>query len=213
MKRQKGFTLLELIIAITIFAISCTAIYSSFNVGINAWRKAEKAYEARQQARRALEIVSRELRGAINFMLKDADGSLKDSFEGYSDKVSFWCDMKASEFKEKKEEGIFKITYYVKSGSLYRKAQRYKREEAEAESVLIDAVSELKFEYAYADVEKIWWAKIWKKADSEPLPLVPLAVRVSLIYASANEEGEAEFSDVVVIPTGSFKTKDLAPSS
>lgn len=233
MKENYGFTLLELIIAITIFSISAVAVYSSFNVGINAWRKAEESYEVRQQARHTLNVMARELRQAINFILRESKTSqnFKDSFEGSADKISFWKALGSSGPGKEKSEGIFKITYYLKKDedekvqgnltkeetrSLYRKVQAYKEslkeeEQQGSESILSTHILDLEFKYAYKeDAEKIWWDKEWKKNPWEETAfgLIPFAVKISLSYPSKNEGEKITFSETVIIPTGRLKQKE-----
>src|SRR3989338_2967160 len=86
-----------------IFSIVAVAIYSSFNVGIRAWRKAEASYKVRQEARYSLDTIARELRCSVNFV--------RMPFAGTSDSVSFSRPFKISNQKEGYPEGIFRITY------------------------------------------------------------------------------------------------------
>ncbi len=198
MKSYRGFTLLELLIAITIFSIVAIAIYSSFNVGIHAWRKAENSYKVRQEARHALNTIGRELRCAINFA--------PIAFEGTSNSVSF-C-----------RTGTFKITYAivkeekeekqkgkeVETYSLYRILQTYQESvkgEKGTESLLASGVLDFKLQYAYLDLDKVVWKDEWKKEELN----IPLGVKASLFYPSQGEGQVAEYSEAIFIPTGILK--------
>lgn len=212
-----GFTLLELIIAITIFSISAIAIYTSFNVGIHAWRKADDSYKLRQQARHAFNAIARDLRSSLSFTLKGPDDLLMDSFEGSLNKVSFWRSVRAQDSKSKV---ISKITYIVEEDkkadlnnekgtkSLYRILQSYEEfigGEEGIKSLLVAGVSDLKIEYAYLANEKIEWGEEWKKQGSK----IPFEVRVSLSFPSLNEDEVVEFSEKIIIQTGSLVEKKV----
>ncbi|KPK39576.1 MAG: hypothetical protein AMJ78_08300 [Omnitrophica WOR_2 bacterium SM23_29] len=193
-----GFTLLELLIAVTIFSIVAVAIYSSFNVGIRAWRKAENSYKIRQEARHVLNTIGRELRCAIN--------STVMPFEGSSNYVSFCRAMKVSNPQGGYSEGIFKITYTFDAEDkvVYYVLQTYEetaKEESGTKSLLASGVSDFKLQYAYLDVDKIVWMDNWEKEELN----IPLGVKVSLYYPSQNEGQVAEYSETIFIPTGILK--------
>ncbi len=211
-KRCQGFTFLELLIAVTIFSIVAVAIYSSFNVGIRAWRKTEESYKVRQEARHALDTIGRELRCAISFKLKNPEPppENKDSFEGFSDEVSFWRTAK---------NGIFKITYALvkedsetateeerETKSLCRISQTYEQfvKDEKTESILVSGLSGFQLQYAFKNEEKIYWGGDWNKQGAN----IPLGVRVILYFPIGDEEKSVGFSETVLIPTGTIDKKE-----
>jgi len=194
-KDYQGFTLLELLIAVTIFSIVSIAIYSSFSVGIRAWRKAEESYKVRQEARHALEDIGYELRTAVNFT--------PVPFEGSSDCVSFSRVLKSS---NKYSEGIFKITYTfdAQAKSLYYILQTYEetvKEEEGTKSILTSGISGFQLKYAYLDGDEVIWMDDWQSDEVD----IPFGVKVSLFYPSQNEGQDIEFSETILIPTGVLK--------
>lgn len=220
MKNNSGFTLLELIVAVTIFAVTAVAIYSSFGVGIAAWRKAEDSYKVRQEARHFFSLFSRDLMAAVNFTLlvdpKDQT-KFKDSFEGSFDLVTFWRPLK---IKGEGSKGTIKLTYYLKNDgtdpdgkevkSVYRKLQTYEesaKEGAGVESVLVSRISGFELEYIYYAGEEIVWEKEWKKKDDSILGAAPFAVKASLVYPSRDGDKPIKFSETIIIPTGALKEK------
>ena len=195
-KGLRGFTLLELLIAVTIFSIVAVAIYSSFNVGIRAWRKAENSYKVRQEARHALNTIGRELRSAIN--------STAMSFEGSSNYVSFCRTMKISNPQGGYSEGIFKITYTFEAEdkAVYYILQTYgesAKGETGTKSLLASGVLDFKLQYAYLDLDMVVWKDEWKELN------IPLGVKVSLSYPSQSEGQVVEYSETFFIPTGTLK--------
>lgn len=194
-KNFKGFTFLELLIAVTIFSIVAVAIYTSFNIGIHAWRKTEGSYKIRQEARHSLDNMERDLRCAINFTRKNPDGSAISSFEGSSGKVSFWRALKG---------GVFKITYLFDKEALYYILQTYKETsggESGSKSFLASGVSDFKLQYAYRDGDTIVWQDAWESENSD----IPMGVKASLFYGSDSGGQPVEFADTILIPTGIVK--------
>ena len=53
-KKNPGFTFIELIIAVTIFAIVAVSIYSTFNAGIRVWLKTSPMIEEVNERRFSL---------------------------------------------------------------------------------------------------------------------------------------------------------------
>lgn len=206
---NRGFTFLELLIAVAIFSISAVAIYSSFNVGIRAWRKAEDSYKIRQEARQALNMMARELRSALSFKLKKTDETFKDSFDGSSDEVSFWRALRIADSKEGYPAGIYKITYKLEeTQSLHRVLRSYRQYvniegEEDSGSVFISGLSGFKLEYAYAKGGGIDWQSTWKDEQE----VLPFMVKVTLSFPSQGKAEPVDFTETILIPTGELKTQ------
>ena len=66
MKKTKfGFTLLELLLAVTIFSIIAVALYSSFHAGLRILRRAQDVMEFHQDLRLAMGELSLDLRNSL----------------------------------------------------------------------------------------------------------------------------------------------------
>jgi general secretion pathway protein J len=59
--RSRGFTLLELLISMTIVAMIVVIMFGAFRIGIRAWEKGEKDVDIRQRQRIVLDLVKRQL--------------------------------------------------------------------------------------------------------------------------------------------------------
>lgn len=193
---KKGFTFLELLIALSIFSVIAIVIYSSFNVGIRVWKKAEDSYKVRQDARYLLSRVSRDLRCAVNFVRKDKNGTVLDSFEGNSSGVSFW---------KRKEDGIFKSGYFFDAGNktVSYILQTYKESFA-ADSVSCAISSEVlsfTLQYAYMEDDKVVWKDKWDKKDAD----IPMGVKIRLSYPARGDASFLEWTQTVSIPVGTLK--------
>jgi general secretion pathway protein J len=58
---SKGFTLLELLIALTIVAVIVVITFGALRIGIRAWEKGEKDVDIRQRQRIVLDLIKRQL--------------------------------------------------------------------------------------------------------------------------------------------------------
>lgn len=193
---RSGFTLMELLIAIMIFSIVGVAIYSSFNVGIRAWRKAEASYEVRQEARYALDTIARGLRSAVNFKTMP--------FEGTANSVSFARALEISNINGENLQGVFKVTYSLDAQSIYYTLQSYEESskgEEGTKTILASGFSELEFKYAYLDGSEVIWKDYWSEEEAS----IPLGVKITITYSSESEGQAVEFSEAVFIPTGIIK--------
>jgi general secretion pathway protein J len=59
--QDKGFTLLELVIALTIVAVIVVIVFGALRIGIRAWEKGERDVDIRQRQRIVLDLVKRQL--------------------------------------------------------------------------------------------------------------------------------------------------------
>lgn len=189
-KPRRGFTFIELLLAMLIFSIVAVSIYLSFNVGIRAWRKGEESYRARQGVRYLLGNISRELRNAVN--------SKDIVFSGQADSVSF-C---------KASNGLFKVSYEFmgEEGAVDRVLWTYKEQAAGLpgmRSRLASEVTDLKLQYSYKNEGKIEWYDTWEETKN----VVPFAVKLSLAYKPGGAAEPEVVSQTVIIPTGTLKEK------
>jgi Tfp pilus assembly protein PilE len=168
----RSFTLAELLISVTIFAAVSGAVYTTFNCGMNVWRRMQNTDgRIRKQALR-IERLSRELRSAINFN--------EIPFIGLANQITFAAIP---------DSQISRITYSFdpQQRSLYRSADRFldilaaKKENTEFKSNHLPywqgEIQNVKFSYLYFDLSKN--AYLWKEEWTDPV--LPLAVKVEII--------------------------------
>jgi len=68
-----GFTLLELMISLTIVGLILVIVFSSLRIGARAWEKGEKDVEMRQRERIVLDLVKRQIASTFVRVVKDKD--------------------------------------------------------------------------------------------------------------------------------------------
>jgi general secretion pathway protein J len=72
--RNKGFTLLELLISMTILAMIVVIVFGAFRVGVRAWEKGENAVEGRQRQRIVLDLIRHQLASVCATPVLDREG-------------------------------------------------------------------------------------------------------------------------------------------
>ncbi len=100
--KNKGFTLVEVLVVVTILSVLVLSLYTVFKSGVDAWSKSEAHLEIFQNARVILDQISRELPGA--FVGGDAEFTGNDGVgENSSDTLEFITNFGDSIYKLKYE--------------------------------------------------------------------------------------------------------------
>ena len=102
-----GFTLVELLLAMTLFSIIAVTIYSTFRSGITAWRKVEEVSSTYKDLRLVLDRISVELRNSQDMGIFD--------FEGTGDKLTFVSVLDKYRPDVGREPVIAKISYFLEA--------------------------------------------------------------------------------------------------
>ena len=64
MQREKGFTLIEMLLATVLLGLLAAAIFGFYHFGVRTWQKGIARIDQQQNARAAMELIDRELRFA-----------------------------------------------------------------------------------------------------------------------------------------------------
>jgi len=106
---SKGFTLLELMIAITITAVMVVIIFGALRIGIRAWEKGEKDVDIRQKQRIVLDLIKRQITSTC--MSNWEKGRAKISVKGDHKSIVF---ASHAPMKPGNPSGLFYVQYAVK---------------------------------------------------------------------------------------------------
>ena len=160
----KGFTLLELLVAILIFAIIISAVYGTMYSGIKVWNVGDDKTGFSESSQIALNKMTKDIRNVVRF------SGIK--FEGEKNSISMPVIKDVYQDKNLITQ-IYKVSYYLDSGNIMRDAETYpeslrgqtkKRE-------LVSSIQELVFSYCNAEKE---WKDSWEE-DS-----LPCAIKLSI---------------------------------
>lgn len=186
---KKGFTIVELLIASSIFAVISVAVYTTFSLGMKVWHKAEKLSNEGARVYIKIEKMNRELRET--FLLKEKG-------------LFFWGSKNRMYFPAIVKSEVSNLYYSFDSGSLTlmkgsevlkkilsdfeeeKKKKEIKQDDKidgkEKErrfpqmSFYLSGVPDMKFSYLGFDVKKN--KSVWKDEWKEEA--LPLAVKTEI---------------------------------
>ncbi len=87
---KRGFTLLEVVIALAIVGALLAIAFGGLRVALAAWRKGEDRAEVHQHARTLTAVLARSIAGASPYRIAAEDAPEPVvQFDGYADRLSF----------------------------------------------------------------------------------------------------------------------------
>ncbi|MFH1593491.1 MAG: prepilin-type N-terminal cleavage/methylation domain-containing protein [Candidatus Omnitrophota bacterium] len=206
-KTRKGFTFLELLVAMTIFAIIAASLYSTLNAGIRMYRKGNYLIQDNQRLRVFFDTLSRDLRNAIPDIGEEDEATIASEWS--ADSISFPTIVNVySQEKKRLSESPAKVTYVFKkeSGQLIRKYAGLEQgfnEDLAVEEIMLEkfeasVVKEFKLSYAYEIFDGEYeWRGDWKMEGK-----IPRGVKVELILGSEDTKSEEAIEKTIFIPMG-----------
>lgn len=177
-----GFTLLELIISIALFAIIVLIIAGAVNLGYRSFSSGEKKMNAVERLRSSLTIIDAQIQSGVPLTLED-DGVKQYYFMGEQDSLKFstnysiWGGQK----------GYVIVNYRVEADNRGKRtlfASEYKvGMESEKETKLLEGFDEITFDYFKQDAteEEGEWINQW--VDEE---MMPTRIRINLVRGSTS---------------------------
>lgn len=214
-----GFTLLELIISLTIIAIIAMLVQNGFKLSVNAWEKGEAAIEDQQQYRVVLELIQRQLSSSLpitssermkvnpDVVFKGDDASLE-----FISRMSLLPGDSSGRIRVRyrvEMEDDRKSVSFAESGLIDRLRVSSQDEPGEEDwHVLLSDIHDFTFEYlarlppedALDDTslgESSFWESSWDESDKQKG--FPLALRIRF---QANEESSPLY---LMVPIGKGK--------
>lgn len=203
-RHTQGFTLVELLIATSIFVVTIISVYAAFQTGVVTYHKIDSAFSVYQTARILLQRLETELTNACMFS-KEGSG-----FRGKADALEFFS--VSSVFKNGAfSANVLRLKYELQTNALRRSVAtggEIIKEGGETIETLSDDIKEISFWYAShsnAPEEAYDWQQIWPKPnDAGQLKSLPLAVKIRLTVIERNRgqrtPQSVEFTKTVAIP-------------
>jgi prepilin-type N-terminal cleavage/methylation domain-containing protein len=199
---QEGFTLLEVIVSVTIVAIMAVGLWTVFRISIRSWARGTEFMDANQRQRSILSLVRKQLASAYGLLAPPSQqtgtvppgayvagmGSLV--FSGTEDSLQF-ISLNSLQFQE--SPGLTLVSYEVSrdSGenySLVEKEERYLGRLPEDGSSFNNSKAIPIFEDLKSCLFEYWdpgdatnpaqWVREW---DGQKLGRLPLAVSMTMI--------------------------------
>lgn len=216
MKRNLGFTLVELMIAASITAVIVVSIYSAFQSGIFSYQRIDAAADVFQSGRGILQRLERDLKNAYVYTPDDSRFSCGNAALEFFSVQDLYLQGKAF-------ESVCKIRYEFGEKKLKRTlvyGEKILEASASGEpEELSSQVKEISFEFAYVPLDAkeayAWQKDNWPTHENPQLNLrekksIPLAVKIKLsLFEKAEgentrdkEPASVEFTKVVPLALG-----------
>lgn len=203
-----GFTLIEVILAVSILAMVVTTVFTSLRIGINAWEKGEKNIEFLQTQRSVHNLLFREINSAVAYTLPvgELDQHLRyNAFFGESDTIKFVSYISST----RTEKGLTLLEFWVEedNGLMVGEHKALVSNHADLDAIdlrddenavslcrRISAMALRYFDRENPDEEGEWLDRWDPKNMKKRLPLF---VEIVLTY---RDETEGGFEETMVIP-------------
>ena len=179
----RGFTLLELLLAMTALALVTAICYGAFHLGIRAVERGEVAVVTAQRLRVASDTLIRQIKSTVPYPARNEEEDLYPYFTGTATSLTF---VTAAGLTG--GGGLRKVVYQVVENptrlmvdeSPYFSpdllgAEPVETQPGEGAAILLDGFRTLKFEYLINDSGEPEWRSEWDGHAEETLPT---AVRV-----------------------------------
>jgi prepilin-type N-terminal cleavage/methylation domain-containing protein len=189
--RQRGFTLVEVVIALTIVATLLVVMFGGLRVGLAAWQRGDERAEVLERARSITQIVTRTLGAAHPYMTSAQGGETpRILFEGAPDRVAFVT--AAPPFPTAAPIAFTAVTLSQDAGPVPGLAVRQKPLPNEKpfdsglQPALVEGtVSDVRFRYLRESDRA--WADRWDAGQEKALPL---AVEITLAIVQAGRSAQ-----------------------
>ena len=207
-KNESGFTLIEIMLSVSILAMVIAVIFTTFRIGINAWEKGESKIESLQTKRAVNALIYREINSVYPYTITpgELDTHIKyNAFFGESDSLKFVSHASTTgrstglsliEMWTENEKGLF----IGEREAIVSNRSDLNDIDLRDEDTAVSVCSEIKeisfryFERKNKD-EEGEWQENWDPEDKKKR--LPLFVEVLLVYIDKNDE---ESEEMLVIP-------------
>jgi general secretion pathway protein J len=214
--KTTGFTLLEVIIALTILGFILLIIFGAFRLGLSAWERGESTRGEYQRMRAVTQMISHQIKSIVPYKVKTskAEGDYL-AFEGKASSLRF---VSAFPIKARQPEGFVYGIYKFREegGSLILYEQRVLNKDLFEETpkeesgvTLLEGISKLRFEYyREGDPEKNrteGWVEEWNAKEEKELPK---ALKMTITYKNGRE-GKEVSSNLVLASIAAYRFEEL----
>ncbi len=212
-----GFTLIEVLVSLTVLGFILLIIFGGFRLGLSAWERGESIKEEHQTIRIVTQMVSRQVRSAVPYRVqtKKPEGDAL-AFEGKPRSMRF---VSSVPMRENRAEGFVYAVYQFEEnekggGRLVFYEQRvlnrnFFEEELRVENrhLLMEGISKLLFEYYQEEDpsknQSEQWVEEWSAKEKKELPG---GVKMTMAF---QEPGGKESTLSLLLPISARKYEEV----
>ena len=194
MAGRRGFTLLEVVLAMASLALVASICYGAFFLGIRSVEKGEVAVVTAQRLRVASDILIRQVKSAVPFPARNGDGDVFPYFIGTERGLSF-----VTAAGQLNGGGMARVVYHVEQGQnglalILDEESKFSPDSlgtdgidapGERSAILMEGFEDLQFKYLSADdledeTSRGWTSKWGNAKDAEFEDIIPRAIRITI---------------------------------
>jgi prepilin-type N-terminal cleavage/methylation domain-containing protein len=202
MTDRSGFTLLEVILAMTALALMAAICYGAFHLGIRAVQQGEVAVVTAQRLRAASDVLIRQIKSAAPYCARNEDLDVYPHFRGTASSLTF-----VTGAGQLAGGALTRVVYRLEEApvrlvleeSVHFSPDGLARDPidkpGERAAVLLEGFQQLRFEYLLNDGVETEWRPEWDGFSEETLPS---AVRV-MVWGLPGIEGEVWGQEIPVM--------------
>jgi prepilin-type N-terminal cleavage/methylation domain-containing protein len=217
-RRERGFTIIELITAMVIFSMIVAAIFTTYMAVMNGAMAANRAAATAQRSRVALRTLEEAL-GATQSFTADSQYYVFDAENGTEPYLSFVASLSPSFPRSGRFPGfnIRRVTFAVEPGPVWGKRLVVRQNpilvdltEEEQSYPLVLANDVRKFEMQFWDRKKTDWLDEW--TDTNQLPQM---VKFTVQFGGGDSQSPAgdEITRIVALPSVAVQPQWQAPGA
>ena len=210
-RSDEGFTLLEIVVAVTLVAMMAVGLWAALRISINSWKRGTEVVDANQRNRSILDMVKKQM-ASIYGITAPVDlqkgGPVYPIFSGAEESVQF-ISLNSLRFME--NPGLTMVSYDVARDSrgnfeLVEREAQYLGMDASRESIfdrneerviiIFDNLLSFSFEYfdPWTTEQPSRWVKSWDPSETGRLPTA-----ISMTMSLRDSSG-ALFNRHMVVP-------------
>lgn len=212
-----GFTLLEVIVSLTLLGLILVIVFGAFRLGLSAWDRGEAIKEEYQKFRIVSQLITSQVKSIVPYQLKTPQaGGDYLVFEGKAQSVRFVSALPA---KSHRLEGLVYTTYQYKEndqkgGRLILYEQRVLNRDLLAEEPkeetgipLMEGIDRILFEYFQEEDASKNQSEAWlEEWDAKEKKALPKCLRMTVVFK--NNKGE-ESPLPLLIPIAAYQMDEV----
>lgn len=189
-RQNKGFTLLELLVALAVFASLAVASYGSLNAVLKTRDHTGEASESLQRLQMSVTILQRDFMQLINTTVRDEYGDQLPPIYTPTDDSSL-IELTHSGWRNPANHirsNLQRVAYVLEDKTLYRQywPQLHRgSQQVPVQATLLEDVEEVEFEFLDQDRDR--WHNQWPPPNLSGNSGLPVAIRLTITFVDETE--------------------------